>query len=112
MCWIELCSSVTSSAPCGAGMDLTAGVCFRLPYRHPRRPLLDVRVERVGVGGFRQVVPHNLRRNLMALVRRSSESFSNGESRSCMVVVARLAAVQPVVRPEVMLAQPSCNERR
>jgi len=111
-CLIALCLSATSSAPCGAGVDLTAEVCFRLLHRRPKHPFPDVRVERVEVCGF-QVIPHNLRPNLMILVCRVSEPFSNDESWSSMAVVARLVVAQPVARPEakqVRQAQPSCKE--
>lgn len=58
-CSIELCLSATSFVACGAGVELTTGVYFRLPCRHPSILALDAHVECVGAGGFWSA-PHNL----------------------------------------------------
>jgi len=75
---IELCSSATPFVACGAGVGLTAGVCFRLLGRHPRHLVLELHVERVEVDGF-WLAPHNLQPNLMVFVCRASDSFSSDE---------------------------------
>ena len=84
-CSIELCSSATPFAVCGAEVELTAGGCFLSLRRHPR--YLD-HIERAGVVVF-WLTPRNLPPNLMAHVCRVSDFFSSDEDWLYMGEVAR-----------------------
>ena len=100
ICSIEPCLNATQFAVCGAEVVLTRGVYSRSLCHHPRYLVQGVHSERVGAGWFRST-PRNLRPNLMALVCLVSDSFSNDEGWSCMVVVARSEVPRSVIKQEV-----------
>lgn len=84
-CSIELCSSATLFAVCGAEAELTTGGCFLSLRRHPRHP---DHIERAGVVAF-WLTPRNLPPNLMEHVCRVSDFFSSDEGWLYMGVAAR-----------------------
>jgi len=96
-CSIELCLSVIPFVACGAGVGLTAEVCFLSLDRHLRHLVPELHVERVEAGGF-WLAPHNLQPNLMVSVCRASDSFSSDEGWSCRAAAARSVVAQSVAR--------------